>query len=116
MALALLAIMLAAIGSLVAASRKATRTIEDHVALVETARLVSTTATQRDAIQFGDLTGEVSGHRWRATVSPLAVAVSPVDGSGWIPRSIIVQVQSPSGALFSLETVRLQKLQTRSSQ
>jgi general secretion pathway protein I len=112
-AIALLAVMLAAIGSVVAASRKATLKIEEHVALLETARMVATVATERAAVEARDLGGEASGHSWRARITPLTVAVAPVEGSPWIPRTVMVEVQSPSGAVFSLETIRLQKMPPR---
>jgi general secretion pathway protein I len=115
-ALALLAVMLSAIGSVVAGSRKATRTIEEHVASLETARMVSAIAIERNAIQSSDFAGEVSGHSWHASVLPLSAAVAPVEGSPWIPRRVMVRVKAPSGALVSVETVRLQRLQTRPSQ
>ena len=115
-AIALLAVMLAAIGSVVAASRKAALKIEEHLALVETARMVAAVAAERDAIEARDLAGEVSAHNWRARIVPLTVAVPPVEESPWIPRTVLVQVQSPSGAVFSLETIRLQRMPARSSQ
>jgi general secretion pathway protein I len=108
-ALALVSVMLAAIGSLVGAARKGVRTTEEHLALVETARLVSTTLTERDVTDFGTLAGEVSGYRWRASVSPLAGLGAAAEGPPWIPRRIVVQVQGRSGAVFAVETVRLQK-------
>jgi general secretion pathway protein I len=105
-ALALVTVMLAAIGSLVAAATTGTRTLEGHVALVETARLVLTGIPRRGELAPDDLAGEVSGHRWQVRLSPFAGA-SQAPGSSWVPQSVAVRVQSSSGAVFTLETVRL---------
>ena len=50
-ALALVTIMLTAIGRLIATTTTGTRTLEGHVALVETARLVLTAARQLNRTQ-----------------------------------------------------------------
>jgi general secretion pathway protein I len=105
-ALALLAVMLAAISSLVAATTNGTRTLEGHVALVETARLVLASIPRHGELQSDDLAGELSGHRWQVRQSPFGDGEA-VPGSPWIPRSVAVRVRSPSGAVFTLETVRL---------
>jgi general secretion pathway protein I len=109
-ALALVAVMLSAIGSLVASVSNGTRTLEQHVALVETARLIATSVPRRDELSLGDLRGEVLDHRWRAEVSPFFGGGSaPVPDSPWIPQDVLVRVQSPSGAILAIEAVRLQK-------
>jgi general secretion pathway protein I len=109
-ALALVAIVLTAIGSLVASAANGTRTLEQHLALVETARLVATSVPHRDELARGEFEGEVLGYRWRAEASPFFGGGSaPVPNSPWIPQRVVVQVQSPSGATMTLETVRLQR-------
>jgi len=104
--LTLVTIMLTAIGRLIAATTTGTRTLEGHVALVETARLVLTAIPQRRELGAEDLSGEISGHRWQVRQSPIADDPA-VQGSMWIPQNLAVRVQSPSGAIFTLETVRL---------
>jgi general secretion pathway protein I len=109
-ALALVAVVLTAIGSLVASAGNGTRTLEQHLALVETARLVATSIPRREELSLGNLAGEVLGHRWRADVSPFFGGGSaPVPDSPWIPQGVLLQVQSPSGAILAIEAVRLQK-------
>jgi general secretion pathway protein I len=113
-ALALVAVMLTAIGSLVASAANGTRTLEQHLALVETARLVATSVPRRDELSLGDLAGEVLGYRWRAEVSPFfGGGGAPVPDSPWIPERVLLQVQSPLGAIMAIETVRLQKRPAR---
>jgi general secretion pathway protein I len=104
--LALVTIMLTAIGRLVAATTTGTRTLEGHVALVETARLVLTAIPRRRELGAEDLAGEIAGHRWQVRQSPIGDD-DLIRGSIWIPQNIAVRVQSPSGAVFTLETVRL---------
>jgi general secretion pathway protein I len=113
-ALALVAVMLTAIGSLVASAANGTRTLEQHLALVETARLVATSVPRRDELSLGDFAGEVLGYRWRAEASPFFGGGSaPVPDSPWIPERVRLQVQSPLGAIMAIETVRLQKRPAR---
>jgi general secretion pathway protein I len=109
-ALALVASSLAAIGALVATTMRGVDAIERHVALVETARNVAATIGLHAHVQMGATSGEMAGHRWRIDASPWSgggVAANP--DSPWIPQHIRVRVQSPSGAVFNIETVRLQK-------
>jgi general secretion pathway protein I len=73
---------------------------------VETARLVLTAIPRRRELGAEDLSGEISGHRWQVRQSPIADG-EVTEGSLWIPQNIAVRVQSPSGAIFTLETVRL---------
>jgi general secretion pathway protein I len=109
-ALALLAVMLTAMGSLVASAAIGTRTLEQHVALVETARLVAASVPRRNELSSGVMDGEVLGYHWRADVSPFfGEGGAPVPDSPWIPQSVLVRVQAPSGAILTIETVRLQK-------
>jgi general secretion pathway protein I len=109
-ALALLAVMLGAIGSLVASTANGTRTLEQHVALVETSRLIATDIPRDEVLFQGELAGEVLGHRWRANLSPFfGEGSAPVPDSPWIPQGVLLQVQSPSGAILTIESVRLQK-------
>jgi general secretion pathway protein I len=109
-ALALVAVVLTAIGSLVASAANGTRTLEQHLALVETARLIATSVPHRDELARGEFEGEVLGYRWRAEASPFFGGGSaPVPNSPWIPERVLVQVQSPLGATMTIETVRLQR-------
>jgi general secretion pathway protein I len=109
-ALALVAVLLTAVGSLVASAANGTRTLEQHLALVETARMIASVIPGRGEVSSGDLGGEMLGYRWRADVSPFFGGGSaPVPNSPWIPQGVLVRVQSPSGAILAIETVRLQK-------
>ncbi|KAA5603688.1 general secretion pathway protein GspI [Blastochloris sulfoviridis] len=107
-ALALVTVSLAAIGSLVASAATSTRTLEQHVALVETARLVAATALGRADLARSDLGGEVGRYRWRIDTSPYFGGGSQhVANSPWAPQRVVLRVRAPSGAVLAVETVRL---------
>jgi general secretion pathway protein I len=109
-ALAVLAISLTAIGAVATTSARGTRSIEQHLALVETARIVAATIPKGDEIALDGLSGEILGHRWRIGVSPfVGSGIYANPDSPWIPVTVAVQVRSPSGAVFGFRTVRLQR-------
>jgi general secretion pathway protein I len=108
-ALAVVAFVLAAIGSLFASGMIGARTLEQRVALVETARLIATTFPRRRELQMDDFAGEVFGHRWQIRAAPFFGGGQAIVGSPWIPQSVVVRVQSPSGAMMSIETITLQR-------
>lgn len=109
-ALAVVAICLAAIGSLVATTLRGVNAIERHVALAETARAVVATIAPHARVPMGVTSGEMSGYPWRIVASPwTGGGVAPTADSPWIPQWVRIRVLSPSGAAFDIETVRLQK-------
>ena len=78
--------------------------------MVETARTVAAELRSRDTLRRDELAGELYGSRWRIDVSPILdtdISLSPQ--SQWIPQVVTIRVRSPSGALVSLQTVRLQR-------
>jgi general secretion pathway protein I len=109
-ALAVVATSLIAIGAVAATSARGTRSIEQHIALVETTRIVAATLPKDMQATLDGLSGEILGHRW-------SIALAPFVGSGiyyppdspWIPQTVVVRVRSPSGAVSGFETVRLQR-------
>ena len=107
-ALALIAILITAIGSLVATNSQGVRNLEQHVALIETARLVATSLPRAAEPLPAVLAGQVSGHQWEMRTSPFLDDLSMVPDSRFIPVRIELRVRSSSGATSTLETVRLQ--------
>lgn len=108
-ALAVVSISLAAIGSLMATTVRAMRSIDQHFALVETARTIETGLPDR-ADLTGNLSGDLAGHRWRVNVSPfVADFVDPRLPTPWVPQSVVIRVQSPGGAILRVDTIRLQR-------
>jgi general secretion pathway protein I len=108
-ALAVIAISLAAIGSLVAGSVRATLVVDDRLSVLETARSVLTALPDREQIALGKLTGQIGENHWRIDVLPFtADFVDPDRGSQWTPQAIVIRVESPMGDTLRLDTVRLQ--------
>jgi general secretion pathway protein I len=109
-ALAVIGISLAAIGSLVATTVRGIRSVDQHLALVETARAIEAALPDRGALDVGSFDGETGGHRWSVSVSPLQTdVVDPRLPTPWVPQSVMIRVQSPAGPIFQINTVRLRR-------
>ncbi|SDR62433.1 general secretion pathway protein I [Rhizobiales bacterium GAS191] len=108
--LAVLAVCLSAIGTLMAASIRTAGAIEDHLALTETARAVWSALPDRNELKTGSRTGDMDGQRWRLSVQPyVAPYVDKDSPSPWTPQRVTLMMRSPSGALLQIDTVRLRK-------
>jgi general secretion pathway protein I len=109
-ALAVVAISLAAIGSLIAVTTRGARAIGLHLTLVETARTIVTGLPDRDQLVPGNFSGDAAGHRWRVDVMPFyADFVDSQQPTNWIPQTVVVRVQSPAGKVLQVSTVRLRR-------
>jgi general secretion pathway protein I len=108
-ALAVVAITLTAIGAVATTSARGTRSLEQHLALVETTRIVAATLPKDSEAALDGLSGDILGHRWRVTLAPfVGSGINQIPESPWIPLTVVVRVRSPSGAVYGFETVRLQ--------
>jgi general secretion pathway protein I len=109
-ALALVAVALTAIGSLIATTIRGTRSIDQHLSLAETARAIEAALPARDELKPGTSTGEMAGYRWRLDVLPFAASfVDPRLPSPWMPQTVVITVQAPGGPVLQINTVRLQR-------
>ena len=108
-ALAIVATVLASIGSLFAVARTGTRTLEQRVALSEALRLVSATAPSAAQMAGSEQSGRSSGFVWRVAILPFVDQDAMGLPSAWIPRKVVIQVRAPSGAVASVETIQLVK-------
>ena len=109
-ALSVVAVALAAIGSLVATTVRGTRSLDVHLMLVETARMVATALPDRTALKPGNFSGEMAGHRWRIDVLPFNFPnMDPRLPTPWVPQAVVIRVQSPSGPVLRIDTVRLRQ-------
>jgi general secretion pathway protein I len=112
-ALAVVSVSLVAIGSVMATTSRGVRSLEQHVSLMESARTIATNLPPRAQLAAGSLAGDIYGNRWRIDVAPFVGGGIPVvANSEWLPQTIRVRVQSPTGAVLGLETVRLQRRRT----
>ncbi|QRG06042.1 prepilin-type N-terminal cleavage/methylation domain-containing protein [Xanthobacter dioxanivorans] len=105
-ALAVAAACLGAIAQVSGTSARGSRALDAHVGLLQTARAVETGIPARGDLAVGRTDGEVAGHRWRMDVRPLDVGDLPA-GARWVPQTVLIRVRAPSGALVTIETVRL---------
>ena len=107
-ALAALAVMgagLAAIGTLASSSLHAGLYAERHLAEIETARKIIAGMPSRDALPVGRLTGALDAHDWRID-STLIGAPAAAGDTLWTPQRIEVSIQSLSGAILKIDTIR----------
>jgi general secretion pathway protein I len=109
-ALALVAVALTAIGSLIATTIRGTRSIDQHLSLAETARAIEASLPGRSELKPGNFSGQTAGHRWRVDVLPfVSNFVDPRLPTQWVPQTVVVGVQSPSGPILQIHTVRLRR-------
>jgi general secretion pathway protein I len=110
-ALALVAVVIVAIGSLMATSTRGVRKFEQHVALVQAARTALTSAIpSRPELRPGTSSGQSDGYRWTVDVTPLGGEWTvPNAAVPWQPELVRIRVRSPSGAISDIRTVRLMK-------
>ena len=109
-ALAVLAVSLTAIGSLVASNIRATRALDQRLALAATARAILTGLPDREELALSGSSGEVAGHRWRFDILPfVADFIDPSRATAWVPQAVVLRVQSPSGQVLRIDTVRLRR-------
>ena len=107
-ALVVAAVSLAAIGLLMAGNVRGSRRIEQHLGLVETLRAVETGLPDRTSLSAGTLSGEMHDQAWSVDVAPFpGDYVNPRAAQFWIPQTIVIKVQSPSGTVLQIETIRL---------
>jgi len=108
-ALALVAVSMVAIGSLMATNARGVRSLEHHVALMQAARTVMTMGIPpRAKLQPGTFAGQTDDYHWTIDVRPLGGDWTvPEAEIPWIPELVRVRVKSPSGAVSDIRTVRL---------
>jgi general secretion pathway protein I len=111
-ALAIVTASLGAIGSVIATTMRTSRSLEQRVALLQTARAVETGLPRRGQLAREHVDGEIDGHRWRIDTSPFTVD-GPARDAAWVPQRLVIRVQSPSGAVLELNTVRLSRRPSR---
>jgi general secretion pathway protein I len=113
-ALAIVAVALASIGSLIATSAHGARSIEARLTRLETARSIMGALPPRDQLAPGTLSGVLANHRWRVDVLPFASQnIRPQSSAQWVPQTVILTIQAPTGAAMKIDTVRIQRVNTK---
>jgi general secretion pathway protein I len=107
-AIAVLAVVLGAIGAVVGNTVRAIHSVDRRLPLLETAQSLIASLPARDALQPGTQTGTSGEFRWRIDAVLLNRNV-PDDAKAakWMPLSITVRVQGSEGPPVRLDTVRL---------
>lgn len=109
-ALAVVAISLTSIGALVAVNIRATRALEERLALADTTRLILAGLPDRNALTIGQTSGELSGFRWKLDVRPVDPRLATTrDDVPWVPRVVALTVHSPRGRVVEVDTIRLRR-------
>jgi general secretion pathway protein I len=108
-ALAVVAVCVVGIASVMSTNLRGVRSLEQHVALMETARSLMTTAIpRRDDLAPGVRSGELNDYRWQIDIAPLGADWVVPDGDAvWIPGLVKIHVRSSSGGAVDLQTIRL---------
>jgi len=113
-AIAVLAVVLGAIGAVVGSTVKGIRSVDQKLPLLETARSLMASLPGREALQPGTQTGRSGEYRWRIDAVALTVpapdlfaADAQTPAPKWTPLAITVQVQGNEGPPVRLDTVRL---------
>ena len=108
-ALALVAVSIVAIGSVMSTNARGVRLLEQHVTLMQTAHSVMAAGIPlRAELGPGALSGQIDDYKWTIDVGPLGEGWDvPGADVAWIPALVRVRVRSPSGAVSELHTVRL---------
>jgi general secretion pathway protein I len=110
-ALAVVAVCIVSIGSVMSTNVRGVRSLEQHVALMQTARSVMATAIPtRAALRPGSSSGQQGDHRWRVDIGQMGADwVVPGAETAWVPLLVKVRVQSPTGGTVDLQTVRMMR-------
>jgi general secretion pathway protein I len=114
-ALAIVTVSIVAIGSLMATNVRGVRSLEQHVALMQTARTVMTAGLPpRADLHPGTSSGQIDDYRWTVEVTPLGGDWTVPDADiPWAPELVRVRVKSPTGAVSDIRTVRLMQMQKK---
>ena len=106
--LAILSVVLVSIGGLVGVTVRSIHALDDHVALIETARALETDLANRSVLQAGSISGATGGQQWRVDVRPYeSVAVDAKTPPVWLPMTETITVRTAGGTSLRLTTLRL---------
>lgn len=109
-ALAVVAISIGAIATLMGSTARGTRQLEGHVVLVQAAAaaLWSGLPARNEPVPT-TLSGEANRQAWRADFDPIDTPLAVAGDSKWLPVKVTLHVVSPSGTALRVETVRMFK-------
>ena len=106
-ALAIIAVVLGTIGSVIATTTKGTRTIEQRLALSGTAETLLADLPARGLLKPGRQSGQLAGSRWRLDVAPMNVPGGDPATDRFVPMAVNLRLQRADGAAIQITTVKL---------
>jgi len=106
-ALAIIAVVLGTIGSVIATTTKGTRTIEQRLALSGTAETLLADLPARGLLKPGRQSGQLAGSRWRLDVAPMSVPGGDPATDRFVPMAVNLRLQRADGAAIQITTVKL---------
>jgi general secretion pathway protein I len=105
-ALAIIAVVLGTIGSVIATTVKGTWAIDQRLALAGTAETLLADLPTRSLLKPGRRSGELAGSRWRLDVAPMNVpGGDPSDR--FVPLAVNLRLQRADGSAIQVTTVKL---------
>lgn len=106
-ALAIIAIVLATIGSVIAVTTKGTRSIDQRLALAGTAETLLADLPVRGLLKPGRKSGQLAGSRWRLDIAPMNVAGGNPATDRFVPLAVNLRLQRADGSAIQVTTVKL---------
>ncbi|MDA9499817.1 PulJ/GspJ family protein [Bradyrhizobium sp. CCBAU 11357] len=106
-ALAIIAVVLGTIGSVIAATAKGTRSIDQQLALAGTAETLLADLPARALLKPGRRSGELAGSRWRIDVAPMRMAGGDPASDRFVPLAVNLRLERGDGAAIQITTVKL---------
>lgn len=106
-ALAIIAVVLGTIGSVIATTAKGTRSIDQRLALSGTAERLLADLPARGLLKPGRQGGELAGSRWRVDVAPMNVAGGDPATDRFVPMAVNLRLQRADGSAIQVTTVKL---------
>lgn len=106
-ALAIIAVVLGTIGSVIATTAKGTRAIDQRLVLAGTAETLLADMPARALLKPGRRSGELAGSRWRIDVAPMNVPGTNPTSDRFVPLAVNLRLQRADGSAIQVTTVRL---------
>ena len=106
-ALAIIAIVLGTIGSVIAVTTKGTRSIDQRLALASTAETLLADLPARGLLKPGRQSGQLAGSRWRVDIAPMNVAGGDPATDRFVPLAVNLRLQRADGSALQVTTVKL---------
>ncbi|MFK4658899.1 general secretion pathway protein I [Bradyrhizobium japonicum] len=106
-ALAIIAVVLGTIGSVIATTAKGTRSIDQRLVLSGTAERLLADLPARGLLKPGRQSGELAGSRWRVDVAPMNVVGGNPATDRFVPMAVNLRLQRADGSAIEITTVKL---------